>query len=301
MSSFYGGRYGKSFQIKKIFSSKVSLEEDLNLNENSTVFPNDLVFISYGDRGSSEYSQNVQKDINKYQKNYNNTIWQKIYDSSDLENIEIITSSTNNNLHYYLLAIITGSTPTLSVKETIALENGEEAYVIIDNSNADNPQLIFGLPKGNAATIEIGEVSTVGQEEEPSVINVGTSTDAIFNFKLPQGKEGPVGPAGPALNITHSFTILSSQGVQDNINDVGNYIYGQLGSYPNNNELIAVSYDDGNNIKSYWYYYINNNWGRAIITGSAESLIEDNYSEQNETNKAYSINFINNQLSWGSF
>lgn len=301
MSSFYGGRYGKSFQIKKIFSSKVSLEEDLNLNESSTVFPNDLVFISYGDRGSSEYSQNVQKDINKYQKNYNNTIWQKIYDSSDLENIEIITSSTNNNLHYYLLAIITGSTPTLSVKETIALENGEEAYVIIDNSNADNPQLTFGLPKGNAATIEIGEVSTVGQEEEPSIINVGTSTDAIFNFKLPQGKEGPIGPAGPALNITHSFTILSSQGVQDNINDIGNYIYSQLGSYPNNNELIAVSYDDGESIKSYWYYYINNNWGRAIITGSAESLIEDNYSEQNETNKAYSINFINNQLSWGSF
>ena len=301
MSSFYGGRYGKSFQIKKIFSSKVSLEEDLNLNENSTVFPNDLVFISYGDRGSSEYSQNVQKDINKYQKNYNNTIWQKIYDSSDLENIEIITSSTNNNLHYYLLAIITGSTPTLSVKETIAVENGEEAYVIIDNSNADNPQLTFGLPKGNAATIEIGEVSTVRQEEEPSVINVGTSTDAIFNFKLPQGKEGPAGPAGPALNITHSFTILSSQGIQDNINDIGNYIYSQLGSYPNNNELIAVSYDDGNDIKSYWYYYINNAWGRAVITGSAESLIEDNYSEQNETNKAYSINFINNQLSWGSF
>lgn len=301
MSSFYGGRYGKSFQIKKIFSSKVSLEEDLNLNENSTVFPNDLVFISYGDRGSSKYSQNVQKDIDKYQKNYNNTIWQKIYDSSDLENIEIITSSTNNNLHYYLLAIITGSTPTLSVKETIAVENGEEAYVIIDNSNADNPQLTFGLPKGNAATIEIGEVSTVEQEEEPSVINVGTSTDAIFNFKLPQGKEGPAGPAGPALNITHSFTILSSQGIQDNINDVGNYIYSQLGSYPNNNELIAVSYDDGNDIKSYWYYYINNTWGRAIITGSAESLIEDNYSEQNETNKAYSINFINNQLSWGSF
>lgn len=75
MSSFYGGRYGKSFQIKKIFSSKVSLEEDLNLNENSTVFPNDLVFISYGDRASSEYSENVQKDIDKYSKNYNNTIW----------------------------------------------------------------------------------------------------------------------------------------------------------------------------------------------------------------------------------
>lgn len=301
MSSFYGGRYGKSFQIKKIFSSKVSLEEDLNLNENSTVFPNDLVFISYGDRGSSEYSQNVQKDIDKYQKNYNNTIWQKIYDSSDLENIEIITSSTNNNLHYYLLAIITGSTPTLSVKETIALENGEEAYVIIDNSNADNPQLTFGLPKGNAATIEIGEVDMVGSEEEPSVINIGTSTDAIFNFKLPQGKEGPIGPVGPALNITHSFTILSSQGIQDNTNDIGNYIYSQLGSYPNNNELIAVSYDDGNDIKSYWYYYINSTWGRAVITGNAESLIEDNYSERNETNKAYSINFINDQLSWGSF
>lgn len=57
-----------------------------------------------------------------------------------------------------------------------------------------------GIP-GNAATIEIGEVT---DGDEGSVINVGTENNAILNFVLPrgatgaQGQPGVPGPAGEA-------------------------------------------------------------------------------------------------------
>lgn len=41
------------------------------------------------------------------------------------------------------------------------------------------------LARGRAATIEIGNVSS---GSEPSITNVGTATDAVLNFVLPEAK-----------------------------------------------------------------------------------------------------------------
>src|SRR5699024_5107917 len=48
---------------------------------------------------------------------------------------------------------------------------------------------------GRAATITIGSVTS---GDEASVENVGTSTDAVFNFVLPKGDKGDQGDQGPA-------------------------------------------------------------------------------------------------------
>ena len=51
-----------------------------------------------------------------------------------------------------------------------------------------------GKFNGEAATIKVG---TVTSGELPQVENEGTLQDAIFNFVLPRGEQGPVGPQGP--------------------------------------------------------------------------------------------------------
>lgn len=425
MNSFYGGRYGKDFQIVKIFNNKISLEEDLN--QSSEINPGDLVFISYGDKKFDNYIENFNKDLSKYLKTYNNTLWKKVYtlvEQENLSSIEIITSESNPNLHYYLLADITGASPLIDIKQVDTIGVQEKAYVEIDNTNSDKPLLTFGIPKGSeifsgteidsdnsenivensligdyylnsdsgnlyqlneeqkwkykaslrgkAGNIQIGSVSsgstpsvtnsgtetdaifnfvlpkgdkgdrstiTIGtiSTGEANVTNTGTDTDAIFNFTLPPGEQGIQGQAatirigsvsvgqaavenvgnendailnftlprgeqgnpGPALNIVANYLIDSNIVPEDTTELIGQYIYNQYGKYPESNELIAISYtnltEDITN--SYWYFYLQNNWNKVILTGGISDLIKDSYSILNETNKGYSINYINKIIS----
>ena len=43
-------------------------------------------------------------------------------------------------------------------------------------------------PKGDtgAATIEVGSTETVSSSDNASVVNVGTSSDVVLNFKIPR-------------------------------------------------------------------------------------------------------------------
>lgn len=50
---------------------------------------------------------------------------------------------------------------------------------------------------GKSATIKIGVVSATEPGGNPTVENVGSATDAVFNFTLPRGEAGPTGEQGP--------------------------------------------------------------------------------------------------------
>lgn len=52
-------------------------------------------------------------------------------------------------------------------------------------------------PIGKAATVTIGDTTTVSAGQPARVSNRGTSSDAILDFSIPQGPEGPQGPIGP--------------------------------------------------------------------------------------------------------
>lgn len=58
--------------------------------------------------------------------------------------------------------------------------------------------------KGDAGTITVG---TVSSGDSPAVVNVGTSTDAIFNFTLPKGDKGDKGDKGEDGQNGSSFSI----------------------------------------------------------------------------------------------
>lgn len=54
-------------------------------------------------------------------------------------------------------------------------------------------------PKGDTgpATITVGSTTTVNAGESAEVTNTGTSSEAVLNFKIPQGPKGETGPQGP--------------------------------------------------------------------------------------------------------
>lgn len=62
-------------------------------------------------------------------------------------------------------------------------------------------------PAGTSATIQVGTVSTGSAGTSASVVNVGTTSNAVFNFTIPRGamgERGPQGIQGPAYTLTDS-------------------------------------------------------------------------------------------------
>ena len=57
-----------------------------------------------------------------------------------------------------------------------------------------------GAP-GQAATIQVGQVTTGEPGSQATVTNSGTENAAVLNFAIPQGATGQTGPTGPAPNL----------------------------------------------------------------------------------------------------
>ena len=85
----------------------------------------------------------------------------------------------------------TGLAATIEVGEVTTVDNGVPATV---TNVGDNHSAVFDfeLPEGPAATIEVGDVTTVGWDVPATVTNSGTTSDAVFDFELPQGRETTV-------------------------------------------------------------------------------------------------------------
>jgi microcystin-dependent protein len=80
-------------------------------------------------------------------------------------------------------------------------------------------QGIQGIP-GVAATVDAGTTTTGPAGQNASVVNVGTQSQAVFNFTIPRGPTGPQGPQGApgqAYNntTTAAFTAADAPTVQN--------------------------------------------------------------------------------------
>lgn len=73
---------------------------------------------------------------------------------------------------------------------------------------------------GRAATIRVGNVT---EGEQASVINVGTDTDAIFDFVIPVGSTGSIipGPAGDNATITIGSVTTGEPGTEASVTNSG--------------------------------------------------------------------------------
>lgn len=73
--------------------------------------------------------------------------------------------------------------------------------------NERGPQGEQGEP-GEPASIEAGEAYRIDYGQNPQVINTGTSSNAVLDFYIPEGKPGAIHYyAGPGINITEDNRI----------------------------------------------------------------------------------------------
>lgn len=100
-----------------------------------------------------------------------------------------------------------GIAATVEVASTTTLDPDTPAYV---NNVGDEKHAVlqFGIPKGEtgeagvdgvdgqAATIVVGSTTTVDPDEPATVVNSGTSQNAILDFSIPQGVQGEQGEQG---------------------------------------------------------------------------------------------------------
>ena len=84
---------------------------------------------------------------------------------------------------------------------------------MIVKANERGPQGEQG-EAGQAATIEAGNVYPIEYEDTPYVMNVGTESNAKFDFYLPKGQPGVIHyTAGPGINISDSNVISATGGM----------------------------------------------------------------------------------------
>ena len=147
-----------------------------------------------------------------------------------------------------------GAAATITVGNVTTGEAGTDVQVT--NSGTESAAVLdFVIPKGEkgdkgdqgdqgpagndgadgaAATIQIGQVTTVGPEEQASVTNVGTDTNAVLNFSIPRGERGATGSGGEGgtsdyealenIPTINGQLVMGDKSLQDyGIQPAGNY------------------------------------------------------------------------------
>lgn len=101
-------------------------------------------------------------------------------------------------------------------------------------------QYLSSLPtaeelKGEAGTIEIGDVVTANAGQRATISNRGTASTAILDFSIPKGDKGDKGDTGEGLNIHHSFTSIEEMNRFDKsrFNQNDNIVINNYGSAEN--------------------------------------------------------------------
>ena len=95
---FYGdvtGVASTQFSFDKTFPNRVALDGN---PAGDGVYINRFVLIEYGEKQSDDYKRNEEIDMNKYQANYDSTVWQKIY-------------SDNGAVKYVMIAELNAAIP----------------------------------------------------------------------------------------------------------------------------------------------------------------------------------------------
>ncbi|MCM1324346.1 MAG: hypothetical protein NC218_09295 [Acetobacter sp.] len=178
MDSFYGGRKGQDFAItpadkqnnKLAFENKVALEDDLKQRWQSPIGVGDYVLVSYGMASDEGYSEKLQKDLDKYKRSYNSTLWEKIYtENTWTGDSEVLFLSQKKGLGYRLVTSMTGNTPKFVSDVTVnPVSPDTPPTASIDSTNVDSPELILNLPKSQYMTVIKGD--NVDSDDEPILI-----------------------------------------------------------------------------------------------------------------------------------
>ena len=125
-----------------------------------------------------------------------------------------------------------GGGATVKVGTTSTLEPGNDATVTNIGSDT-NVVLNFGIPKGdtgkqgpagangNAATIRVGNVTTLPAGSNATVVNSGDENNAVFDFGIPQGQPGSGGGGGSTVSVNVGTTSTLEPGENATVTNSG--------------------------------------------------------------------------------
>lgn len=114
----------------------------------------------------------------------------------------------------------TTSIRSVNIGTTTTLDEEQEAYVK-NVGTLQNLILDFGIPRGITASVQIGKVK---EGDIPDVVNVGTNSKAIFDFTLPRGPRGNAG-AVVILDEIGDTLPMNSEKNKNFYNTTNNTIY----------------------------------------------------------------------------
>ena len=259
MESFYGGKNGKSFEIRKIFTTKYktpnnlkpavapkrgydSMEEDLIKGWTSNISIGEFVVISYGYQDDDGYEIYKQTDIlSQDKRNYNSSLWQKIY-TEEQQN-----GQTIRGVAYAFISQMTGSTPWFLLGDandptkpmplptaslTKVLDADQPPVFWIDNAkeHIDNPIMYFALPRQWDFENTVG-VTSIAPDASASATLTNSTTDE-HNIKklalsIPRGVKFYYGDKlGNKADTILSDPSFANYGVGDYyINEATGFIY----------------------------------------------------------------------------
>ena len=130
---------------------------------------------------------------------------------------------------------------------------------------------------GNAATIAVGTVTTGSPGTQATVTNVGTNTDAIFDFVIPRGQDGSGGGGGG--DMYKSTYDQNDNGIVDNAEKVNNHTV--QSDVPANAVFTDTTYTAGTGIEITSGNVINN-----TQTSAEWGNISGTLADQNDLNTA---------------
>lgn len=102
---------------------------------------------------------------------------------------------------------------------------------------------------GEAATIQVGTVTASDPGSNPQVTNTGTEQDAIFDFVLPRGQQGPQGPPGEGVTFG-AYSAFPNPGqsnvlyVDNTVNPMRAYVWNGEKYVPAGGAAADVIYDN---------------------------------------------------------
>ena len=98
-----------------------------------------------------------------------------------------------------------GNKTFTELTELVTVDKNNDWMAVVDVS--DTTASVYGTTKkanvsqfigdkGEAATVDVGTTTTGAAGTDASVVNVGTTSAAVFNFTIPRGNTGATGAAG---------------------------------------------------------------------------------------------------------
>ena len=157
---------------------------------------------------------------------------------------------------------------------------GSQTIEMVVRSNERGPQGVQGDP-GDAATINAGTAYTIEYGKQPVVMNSGTSSNATFDFYIPEGKPGAIHyTAGPGINITDDNRIEAT-------GEMAVYWGDLVGSMSNQTDLMNALNAKQDNLTAGANVQINNNTISATDTtytaGTNVSISDQNVISATDT------------------